>query len=100
VDRVVRDQGWEVRAVPELREGRARGVQCIRHGLRREVREDQDSGRGWARDRDLGRGQDLGSGRGWVAELRCRLRVKRRVRRVRGREDGGGRVTRRAKRVR
>lgn len=98
MDREVRGQawaGWEVRE-----DRRAHGVRCIRRGLRRVAQEDQDSGRGWERVRDSGRGQDLGNGREWVGRLRCRRRVKRRGRSVQDREGADVRVTRRAKKVR
>jgi hypothetical protein len=97
--REVRGQGWAVG-----REGRevlrAHGDRCIRRGLRREGREGRDSGQGWVRGQDLEQGRDSGSGPDPVVRLRCRLRVKRLVRRVRGREGADGRGTRRPKKVR
>jgi hypothetical protein len=97
------DSGQEWAADLAVLEDLGHGVRCIRrdpHREDREVQAGQDSGRGWERVQDLGRDQDLGRGREWAARLRCRLRVKRRVRHVQGREDGDVHATRRAKKAR
>jgi hypothetical protein len=94
----VRGRGWA--QVQAVREDQGHGVRCIRRGPRLVVQEDQDSVRAWERVRDSGRDRDLGRGREWVAHLRCRLRVKRRVRPVQDPEGAEDRVTRRAKKAR
>ena len=91
---VVRAQEWVGRGGRQ-----ALGVRCIQPAAHQVVREDQGSDREWERGPDLGRGR-LERAREWgVRQVWRRLRVKRRVRRVLGREAGEGRGTRRPKRV-
>jgi hypothetical protein len=101
-DRVVREDRVVVRGQEWVdQEGRqALDVRCTQRAAHRVVREDRDSDREWERARDLGKGR-LERAREWVVrQVWRRLRVKRRVRRVLGREAGDGHGTRRPKKAR